>query len=74
MTTRTVDSAGIAFFDEEGRVLLVHQTYGNKKWGVPGGQQNEGESIWDTAIRECKEEIGLVVRPDQMTLTGMVPS
>ena len=74
MTTRTVDSAGIAFFDEEGRVLLVHQTYGNKKWGVPGGQQNEVESIWDTAIRECKEEIGLVVRPDQMTLTGMVPS
>jgi ADP-ribose pyrophosphatase len=39
-----------------------------KKWGLPGGQQLEGESAWDTAIRECPEEIGLNIEP---SLTGL---
>ncbi|MFB6471264.1 NUDIX hydrolase [Paenibacillus glucanolyticus] len=56
MTTKTMDCSGFAIFDEEGKVLLVHQTYGKKKWCLPGGQQFEGESAWDTAIRNVKKK------------------
>lgn len=71
MTAKSLDSAAVAIFDEAGRILLVRQTYGKKKWGLPGGQQLEGESAWDTAIRECREEIGLPIRREDLSLTGL---
>jgi 8-oxo-dGTP diphosphatase len=48
-------------FDEQGRVLLVHQTYAGSKWALPGGVVEENESPWDAAVREAKEETGLDV-------------
>ncbi len=48
-------------FDAAGRVLLVHQTYHGCKWAWPGGVVNDGESPWDAAVREVKEETGLEV-------------
>lgn len=48
-------------FDNTGRVLLVHQTYGGCKWAWPGGAVNDGEAPWDAAVREVKEETGLDV-------------
>jgi len=71
MTTKTMDCSGFAIFDETGRVLLVHQTYGKKKWCLPGGQQLEGEAAWDTAIRECKEEINVEIALDEFSLSGI---
>jgi 8-oxo-dGTP pyrophosphatase MutT (NUDIX family) len=38
----------------------------------PGGQVDAGDaSLWDTALRESEEEIGL--RPENVTLLGMLP-
>lgn len=63
------DAAGIIVIDEERRVLLVHQTYGKKQWSVPGGMVEEGESAWDAASRELKEEINISV--SEMELAGL---
>ncbi len=54
--------AGLAaIFDHQGRVLLVHQTYGQRVWSFPGGRAESGEAPWSAAIREVKEETGLDV-------------
>lgn len=68
---RTKDAAGFVLFDEQGRVLLVHQTYGEKKWHIPGGIQEEGEAAWETAIREAKEELNIDIDPSRCSLSGM---
>lgn len=44
-------------FDEEGRILLVHRT-DYDLWNLPGGSSDVGETPWQTAIREIKEETG----------------
>jgi ADP-ribose pyrophosphatase YjhB (NUDIX family) len=66
---RGQDAAGIIIIDEQDRVLLVHQTYGKKQWATPGGMVEEGESAWEAAARELKEEINLTV--SGMELSGM---
>ncbi|WP_131741974.1 NUDIX hydrolase [Actinomadura roseirufa] len=45
---------------ERGRVLLVHHNrFG--KWVPPGGHIEPGETFAETAVREFKEETGLLV-------------
>lgn len=58
---RTQDAAGCVIFDRNMQVLLVHQTYGHKKWALPGGVVEAGEAPWETAVRECTEEIGVTI-------------
>lgn len=48
-----------------GHILLVKR--GGQpdigSWAMPGGFLNKGEDPLDAAVRECKEETGLVIRP-----------
>ncbi len=44
----------------DGAVLLVRHSY-RQRWGFPGGLANRGEKVADAAVREAKEEVGLVV-------------
>lgn len=53
--------AGAAIIDEEGRILLVRHTYGPLNWELPGGLGKPFESPVETALREVREETGLVV-------------
>ncbi len=53
-------AAAVAIFDEFGRVLLLHRR-DNKKWTLPGGTLELGESLAECAIREVEEECGLDV-------------
>ncbi|GAA2536520.1 MULTISPECIES: NUDIX hydrolase [Streptomyces] len=50
--------------DGEGRVLLVRrsetETFLPRVWGVPCGKLDPGESAPDGALRELKEETGLL--------------
>ncbi|MDG4768311.1 NUDIX domain-containing protein [Solwaraspora sp. WMMD406] len=44
--------------DEDDRVLLIRRT-DNDLWALPGGAQDFGEYIAETAVRETKEEAGV---------------
>ena len=37
------------------------------EWSIPGGAQSLGETVFETAIREVREETGVAIRP-----TGIV--
>lgn len=46
--------------DDQGRVLLIRRT-DNGLWALPGGAQDFGEYIAETAVRETEEEAGITV-------------
>ncbi|MFC0005525.1 NUDIX hydrolase [Micromonospora siamensis] len=52
--------------DEQGRVLLIQRT-DNGLWALPGGAQDFGEYIAETAVRETREETGINVE-----VTGVI--
>jgi 8-oxo-dGTP diphosphatase len=54
--------AGVALIDADGRILMIKEAYGRRRWGLPGGGQQPGEDSRETAVREAKEETGLDVR------------
>lgn len=64
---KTKNAAAFALYNPFGEILLVRQKCGNQKWALPGGMEMDGESAWQTAIRECKEEIGIEIEPSQCT-------
>lgn len=61
-------TCGIIITDTRG-YLICHPTR-SKWWDIPKGQMEPGESYVETAIRELREETGLVVAPEQLTLLG----
>lgn len=50
----------VLFFDESNRLLIVKPNY-KEGWSVVGGTVDAEESPRDCALRETKEEIGLVI-------------
>lgn len=51
--------------DEDGRVLLGHRRDADF-WGLPGGGWETGETPWDGAVREVREETGLEVAVERL--------
>ncbi|MFE4519276.1 NUDIX domain-containing protein [Kitasatospora sp. NPDC056783] len=45
--------------DHEGRVLGMRNSVDTERWDWPGGNSEPGESPFDTALREAREETGL---------------
>ncbi len=64
-------ASGVLFFDLDGRVLLVDPVY-KQQWEVPGGAVESDESPRDGAIREVKEELGLVCVPGRLLCVDWV--
>lgn len=66
-----VAGAGAVIFDDNGRVLLGLRG-DNHLWGFPAGQMELGETPAGTVVREAYEEVGLHIRPTQLSsvLTG----
>ena len=56
--SRAYVAAGVLFFDDEGRVLLVQPTY-KDYWDIPGGYVETGETPAQVAAREVHEELGI---------------
>lgn len=54
----TVHGCRVVALDDEGRVLLIRQSYGSKHWFTPGGSVGRREDPVQTAHRELLEETG----------------
>ena len=54
----TEDVVGVICVDAKGRVLLV-QGKGGGHWSFPKGRRKEGETFYNAAMREAKEEAGI---------------
>ena len=53
----------IAVFDRQNRVLLIQHSYG-QGWLLPGGGVERGETIFDSAKREVREEAGIIAEEE----------
>jgi 8-oxo-dGTP pyrophosphatase MutT (NUDIX family) len=61
----------LVVIDADDRVLLLHTrdpTYPELDtwWELPGGGIDPGETYVDTAVRELREETGIIVTPDRV--------
>ena len=61
-------SAGVVL-DSRGRALLVRKA-GTSAFMNPGGKPEPGETAAQALCRELAEEVGLAVRPDELTYLG----
>ena len=69
MKDRIVVSA-VCVFDDAGRLLTVRKR-GTAMFMHPGGKPEPGETAVDAAARELAEEVGIVVRPQELELMGV---
>ena len=59
--------SAIIIRNEKGEILLQERTDRNK-WGFPGGCQDLGEDLRETAVREAYEETGIKLNPKEIKL------
>ena len=59
--------SAIIIRNEKGQILLQERTDRNK-WGLPGGCQDLGEDLKDTAVREAYEETGIKLDSNNLKL------
>ena len=58
---------------QEGRIVLVKLRYA-PGWRLPGGGRGEAESLYDVALRELREEIGMTGHGPVRALPAIDPS
>jgi len=61
--TPKVDIRAAVFSDD--RILLVNEKV-DGKWSLPGGWADVNSSVRESAVRECFEEAGAVVKPKRI--------
>ena len=59
--------AAIIIRNDNKEILLQERTDRNK-WGLPGGCQDLGEDLRNTAVREAYEETGIKINPEDIIL------
>jgi 8-oxo-dGTP pyrophosphatase MutT (NUDIX family) len=66
-------SASALIFDSSGRLLVLKTTY-KRRWSLPGGQVEPGESPWEACRRETLEECALRVRRGKLVCVDFLPA
>lgn len=61
--------SAVVLRDSAGAVLTVRKT-GTSRFMLPGGKPEVGESTEQAAVRECAEELGVVLDPTALRLLG----
>jgi 8-oxo-dGTP pyrophosphatase MutT (NUDIX family) len=64
MSADPTRGAAAVIFDGAGNVLLVKENYDRRRWSLPGGAVEPGESDEDAVVREVAEETGVGARVD----------
>jgi 8-oxo-dGTP pyrophosphatase MutT (NUDIX family) len=64
-------SCGVIVTDGQ-RVLLGHATR-SPRWDIPKGVAEAGENFAEAAVRELREETGLIALPDELVALGVHP-
>lgn len=65
-STEPAAGAAAVIFDDEGRILLVKENYGQHRWSLPGGARENAETPEETVAREVYEETGVTVAIDYL--------
>ena len=65
-------SCGLVLLNEDGDVLLAHATE-TRHWDIPKGAPDPAENHRDTALRETREETGLVLDSHALIELGRFP-
>jgi 8-oxo-dGTP pyrophosphatase MutT (NUDIX family) len=55
------------------RLLVVKSFIHHGRWSLPGGGVHKGENPLNGAIRELKEETGVVLKPSELTTVAEKP-
>lgn len=58
--------AAAVILDEAGRVLVVKENYDRRRWTLPGGAIEGGETPEEAVVRETLEETGVAVAIDHL--------
>jgi 8-oxo-dGTP pyrophosphatase MutT (NUDIX family)/DNA-binding XRE family transcriptional regulator len=66
-------AAFVVLRDAEGRVLIALREDG-KGWNLPGGGVQPGETPWEAAVRETREEVGVEAALSRLAGLYWVPS
>jgi ADP-ribose pyrophosphatase YjhB (NUDIX family) len=61
--TPKVDIRAAVF--NENKILLVNEKI-DRKWSLPGGWADVNSSVGESAVRECLEEAGAIVKPKRV--------
>lgn len=73
MENLTKVGVGLYIFNSNHQILLGlrKSLHGLGTWCPPGGHMEFGESNEDAAVREAKEETGLEINPQDVSLAGV---
>lgn len=62
--------SGVVLRAEDGSLLTVRKR-GTLRFMLPGGKPEPGEDARQAAVREVREEVGVVLDPDALELIGV---